>query len=97
MVMGPFRQELADLGVIQLPLQPLKGLLQTLCNQYQIFDVLVEAGTTLSSAFLQEKLVDEMISYVAPTFWGNLPVRCLMLNLSVWLSNFVLSWKMLQL
>lgn len=71
MVMGPFRQELADLGVIQLPLQPLKGLLQTLCNQYQIFDVLVEAGATLSSAFLQEKLVDEMISYVAPTFLGQ--------------------------
>lgn len=71
MVMGPFRPELAELGVVQLPLQPLAGLLHTLCSQYQIFDVLVEAGATLASAFLQEKLVDEMISYIAPTFLGQ--------------------------
>ncbi|WP_166169615.1 bifunctional diaminohydroxyphosphoribosylaminopyrimidine deaminase/5-amino-6-(5-phosphoribosylamino)uracil reductase RibD [Acinetobacter sp. SA01] len=71
MVMGPFRQELADLGVLQLPVQPLKDLLQTLSTQYQIYDVLVEAGATLSTAFLQAQLVDEMISYVAPTFLGQ--------------------------
>lgn len=71
MVMGPFRQELADLGVLQLPVQPLKDLLQTLSTQYQIYDVLVEAGATLSTAFLQQQLVDEMISYVAPTFLGQ--------------------------
>ena len=71
MVMGPFRQELADLGVIQLEIQPLKALLQTLSKQYQIYDVLVEAGATLSTAFLQEGLVDEMISYVAPTLLGH--------------------------
>lgn len=71
MVMGPYRQELADLGVIQLEIQPLKTLLQTLSKQYQIYDVLVEAGATLSTAFLQEGLMDEMISYVAPTLLGK--------------------------
>ncbi|HGP3328562.1 bifunctional diaminohydroxyphosphoribosylaminopyrimidine deaminase/5-amino-6-(5-phosphoribosylamino)uracil reductase RibD [Acinetobacter baumannii] len=71
MVMGPYRQELADLGVIQLGIQPLKTLLQTLSKQYQIYDVLIEAGATLSSAFLQEGLIDEMISYVAPTLLGQ--------------------------
>ncbi|KHO14686.1 5-amino-6-(5-phosphoribosylamino)uracil reductase [Acinetobacter baumannii] len=71
MVMGPYRQEIADLGVIQLEIQPLKTLLQTLSKQYQIYDVLVEAGATLSTAFLQEGLVDEMISYVAPTLLGK--------------------------
>ncbi|OTL20609.1 bifunctional diaminohydroxyphosphoribosylaminopyrimidine deaminase/5-amino-6-(5-phosphoribosylamino)uracil reductase, partial [Acinetobacter baumannii] len=38
---------------------------------YQIYDVLIEAGATLSSAFLQEGLIDEMISYVAPTLLGQ--------------------------
>ncbi len=71
MVMGPFRQELADLGVIQLEIQPLKALLQTLSQHYQIYDVLVEAGSTLSTAFLQDHLVDEMIYYVAPTLLGQ--------------------------
>ncbi|MGG2097214.1 bifunctional diaminohydroxyphosphoribosylaminopyrimidine deaminase/5-amino-6-(5-phosphoribosylamino)uracil reductase RibD [Acinetobacter haemolyticus] len=71
MVMTPFRQELADLGVIQLSLQPLNQLLQTVSQQYQIYDVLVEAGATLSTAFLQQGLVDEMISYVAPTLLGQ--------------------------
>ncbi|NUG21858.1 bifunctional diaminohydroxyphosphoribosylaminopyrimidine deaminase/5-amino-6-(5-phosphoribosylamino)uracil reductase RibD [Acinetobacter lactucae] len=71
MVMGPYRQELADLGVIQLEIQPLKILLQTLSKQHQIYDVLVEAGATLSTAFLQEGLVDELISYIAPTLLGK--------------------------
>lgn len=71
MVMTPFRQELTDLGVIQLPLQGLDQLLQTLTQQYQIYDVLVEAGATLSTSFLQDGLVDEMISYVAPTLLGQ--------------------------
>ena len=71
MVMGPYRQELADLGVIQLEIQPLKELLQQLVQQHQIYDVLVEAGATLSTAFLQAGLVDELISYVAPTLLGQ--------------------------
>ena len=71
MVMGPYRQELADLGVTQLEIQPLKVLLQYLVQQHQIYDVLVEAGATLSTAFLQAGLVDELISYVAPTLLGQ--------------------------
>jgi len=71
MVMGPYRQELADLGVTQLEIQPLKVLLQQLVQQHQIYDVLVEAGATLSTAFLQAGLVDELISYVAPTLLGQ--------------------------
>ena len=70
MVMGPFRQELAELSVVQLEVQSLNDLLHTLTN-FQIYDVLVEAGATLSTAFLQEHLVDELISYVAPTFLGQ--------------------------
>ena len=71
MVMGPFRQELADLGVLQLPVQSLRELLATLSKEYHLYDVMVEAGTTLATAFLQEKLVDEMISYIAPTLLGQ--------------------------
>lgn len=71
MVMGPYRQELADLGVLQFEVQPLADLLKILVQQHQIYDVLVEAGATLSTAFLQEQLVDEMISYVAPTLLGR--------------------------
>lgn len=70
MVMGPFRQELAELGVVQLEVQSLHDLLRTL-KDFQIYDVLVEAGATLSTAFLQENLVDELISYVAPTLLGQ--------------------------
>ena len=71
MVMGPYRQELADLGVIQLDVQPLVNLLHGLVQKFQIYDVMIEAGATLSTVFLEEKLVDEVISYVAPTFLGQ--------------------------
>ena len=70
MVMGPFRKELAQLGVVQLDVQSLQDLLRTL-KDFQIYDVLVEAGATLSTAFLQENLVDELISYIAPTLLGQ--------------------------
>lgn len=71
MVMGPYRAELAALGVLQLESQPLATLLAQLVQQHQIYDVLVEAGATLSTAFLQEGWVDEVISYVAPTLLGR--------------------------
>lgn len=71
MVMGPYRAELEALGVIQLEVQPLDQLLRTLVQQYQLYDVLIEAGATLSTAFLQQQLVDEVISYVAPTLLGR--------------------------
>ena len=71
MVMGPYRQDLAELGVIQLPIMDLNALLRHLCKVFQLYDILVEAGATLSTAFLQQRLVDQMISYVAPTFLGQ--------------------------
>lgn len=49
----------------------LAQILQQLSSEYQIHDVLIEAGATLSSAFLQEKLVDELIVYQAPCFLGR--------------------------
>ena len=70
-VMGPYRKELEDIGVRQVAIQPLNELLRLLAKQYQVHDVLVEAGATLSTAFLKEQLVDELISYVAPTFLGQ--------------------------
>ncbi|EPF81614.1 riboflavin biosynthesis protein RibD [Acinetobacter rudis CIP 110305] len=71
MVMGPFRQDLADLGVLQLPIMALADLLVFLRQNYQFFDIMVEAGATLATAFLQQNLVDELISYVAPTLLGQ--------------------------
>lgn len=71
MVMGPYRAELAALGVLQLEPQPLATLFAQLVQQHQIYDVLLEAGATLSTAFLQEGWVDEVISYVAPTLLGR--------------------------
>lgn len=71
MVMTPYREELAQLGVIQLPIQSLTELMQTLQSQYKIYDILVEAGATLVTSFLQENLVDEVIQYIAPMYLGQ--------------------------
>ncbi|ESK38417.1 riboflavin biosynthesis protein RibD [Acinetobacter nectaris CIP 110549] len=70
-VMAPYRQELADLGVLQFKVQPLQSLLKIIAQKYSIHDVLVETGATLSTSFLTEQLVDEMIHYVAPTLLGQ--------------------------
>jgi len=48
---------------------PLNALLQDLAEQ-QINEIHVEAGATLCGALLQEKLVDEIIIYMAPTIMG---------------------------
>ena len=48
---------------------PLKKVMQDLAKQ-QINEVHVEAGATLCGALLQEKLVDEIIIYMAPTIMG---------------------------
>ena len=71
MVMTPYRAELEALGVIQLPVQSLSELLQTLKSQYQIYDVLVESGATLATSFLRDGLVDELIQYIAPKYLGQ--------------------------
>lgn len=45
-------------------------LLQVLVAQHQCYDVLVEAGATLATAFLQQDLVDELVIYQAPCLLG---------------------------
>lgn len=69
-VVGPYRQDLADLGVEQLEIQSLEQLLKTLCQDYRIYDVLIESGATLATSFIQAGLVDEIIHYIAPTLLG---------------------------
>jgi diaminohydroxyphosphoribosylaminopyrimidine deaminase/5-amino-6-(5-phosphoribosylamino)uracil reductase len=48
----------------------LRALLAELSNR-GCSDVLVEAGATLAGSFLQEKLVDEMVIYMAPKLLGS--------------------------
>lgn len=49
----------------------LEALLLKLKNDYQIQDVMVEAGATLSTSFLTQQLVDELIVYQAPCLLGK--------------------------
>ncbi|OAU96408.1 bifunctional diaminohydroxyphosphoribosylaminopyrimidine deaminase/5-amino-6-(5-phosphoribosylamino)uracil reductase RibD [Moraxella catarrhalis] len=49
----------------------LLSLLQTLVSQYACYDVLIEAGSELSGAFITEGLVDELIVYQAPCILGQ--------------------------
>lgn len=56
----PLQHHHADLRVL------LAELAGRGCN-----DILVEAGATLAGAFLQEKLVDELIVYMAPKLLGS--------------------------
>lgn len=70
-VMTPFRADLQELGITQIAVMPLPELLVTLKRDYQIYDILLECGATLATAFLQEKLVDEVIHYLAPMYLGQ--------------------------
>ncbi len=53
------------------PEMPLAALLDRLKTERQIHDVLVEAGPTLTGAFIEAGLVDELIVYLAPTLLGS--------------------------
>ena len=57
--------------LIQDATMSLTQLLTTLKDNYQINDVLVEAGATVAASFLQQGLVDELVVYQAPCFLGN--------------------------
>lgn len=69
-------EQLRALGATVLELPPHEGqvclasLLQALAAR-DINEVLVEAGTTLNGALLQQGLVDELLLYYAPTLLGN--------------------------
>ena len=69
LVVGPAAQPIA--GVEYWPTASLAALLQQLKDDRKIYDVLVETGPTLSAAFLQAGLVDELIVYLAPTLLGS--------------------------
>ncbi len=49
----------------------LTKLLTTLVNDYQCYDVLVEAGAKVTGAFIEQNLVDELIVYQAPCLLGT--------------------------
>lgn len=49
----------------------LEEILLLLKNDYQIHDVMVEAGASLSTSFLTQNLVDELIVYQAPCLLGK--------------------------
>ena len=49
----------------------LPTVLKSLASDYDCNDLLVEAGSTLGGAFLEEGLVDELIVYIAPKLLGS--------------------------
>lgn len=49
----------------------LHSVLESLAAEYQCNDVLIEAGPTLCGAFLQSRLVDELVVYIAPKLLGS--------------------------
>ena len=59
-------------GVVHWPVTDLSALLYELAARGQVRSVLVEAGATLATAFLQAGLVDELIIYQAPVLLGTM-------------------------
>ena len=49
----------------------LQFVLESLASDFSCNDVLVEAGPTLSGAFIEAELVDELIVYIAPRLLGS--------------------------
>jgi diaminohydroxyphosphoribosylaminopyrimidine deaminase/5-amino-6-(5-phosphoribosylamino)uracil reductase len=49
----------------------LRNMLECLSTSFGCNDVLVEAGSTLSTSFINENLVDELIVYIAPKILGR--------------------------
>lgn len=49
----------------------LRSVLESLASEFSCTEVLIEAGATLSGAFLQAGLIDELIIYIAPKLMGS--------------------------
>ena len=49
----------------------LHSVLESLASDFACAEVLVEAGATLSTAFIQAGLVDELVVYIAPKLLGS--------------------------
>ena len=64
----------ADIEWLTLPAGPggldLAALLETLARQHPLNELHVEAGATLTGAFLRSGLVDELLLYLAPRLLG---------------------------
>ncbi|KAA3621124.1 MAG: bifunctional diaminohydroxyphosphoribosylaminopyrimidine deaminase/5-amino-6-(5-phosphoribosylamino)uracil reductase RibD [Proteobacteria bacterium] len=50
---------------------PLEPLLRALAENFDCNEVLVEAGASLSGAFVRDRLVDEFVFYLAPSLIGD--------------------------
>lgn len=59
----------------------LRALLHKLVVEYQIHDVLIEAGAQVSGSFIEAGLVDEVIVYQAPCILGHKAQPMLNLNI----------------
>lgn len=51
--------------------QSLSKLLSLLVNEHQCYDIMVEAGASVTGSFIQAGLVDELTVYQAPCMLGN--------------------------
>lgn len=80
-----------DHGVEKWTYQSLASVLDDLKTKKQIHDVMVEAGATLSGAFIAAGLVDELIVYLAPTLLGSLARP--MFDLPLLQMNEQVRWK----
>ncbi len=50
---------------------PLRSVLESLATEFECNEVLVEAGTIVSTAFIQAGLVNELVVYIAPKLLGK--------------------------
>jgi len=50
----------------------LQALCQTLAEKYEVNEVHLETGSTLSGSMLSKGLIDELVIYMAPVLMGNL-------------------------
>jgi len=53
------------------PAAALHSVLESLASEFECNEILVEAGSTLSTAFIEAGLVDELIVYIAPKLIGR--------------------------
>ena len=71
---NPTANPFADCPNVRIHRQPennLSQLLAQLAQQYQIGELMIEAGSTLATAFIQADLVDEIVCYQAPKMLGD--------------------------
>lgn len=65
----------AEVSIEDFPLAggllDLRALMRGLAVEWQCNEILVEAGATLTGALLQAGLVDELITYIAPSLLGD--------------------------